>query len=1273
MGLISAIFGGGKTAPEIPTEPRRKNAKPRNKSNKPNKLSKPRTNTSANNLLDIPGGVSRKSSLASVNARGKRSSSVPVRSDVDLGYTEDVGGDDGLGRGRTQERDKRASRLSSLFRSKSSTPSASIVLQDRPDDKWILDDNGGVDSLDNSDPLRRYSQMGLPSYAQDLPMDGQFSATDSTPDLHRSPSYIRYQQARLSLVAETSSAVQINDTLRRQRLAETEAILTRNSSIHSRDSNASKRHSMISNPSPALSTRMNSTEQVNLHPETYTAYSARRRSHLTPGVATRMSETKKGQRASRLQKHNPKARRQSEAASEPNQSFSHQPERSKTLPSEEEIYSYYYDENEPRGSPLEAPEMPEMLAPLQKPRFREDITETQRMSTPTDLRHIGSFELGSLRITNGSAATPNAANTPKARRGIAADNEADNVSPRTTAVSLASKARRGVAADSDVENVSPRTTAMSLASLARRGVAADSDVENASPRTTAMSLASLARRHPMEQGNAHEIKQPRQPEVNHADLLSIDPPSRSPSTATKQSVYSDVLGISRASSQRHETAPQIPGGASELADFYRLDIDFLPSLFSVDLSMPSSPRLEATSKQSAEQDELFEDAKSDLGVFEDAKSHLEAPSPPPPEPPRRQNDELYLPVVETVPQRLPAQTMNTSTHARLETLAVTDSGYSSYTSLGSVESSRSKSKLRDASESPTDPDSHREAIRQAERDVSSKPRPPKADFWRTQHAPSDMTRESQAAPTVPPPMREAPLGPLKQQMQMPPIPTAATQIQDGPSESRAKAELPKSPSSSATTSPKRTFPLQQRSTGNVLQKSPRHRPDSLTAQGRSNSDDTITPVKKSKWQRHSTQLSAETPITVQGSEEPEKEKVPAVPKQVSHTFKERARRLSGLKQTTSVSDNVEPKPMLEKRPGRFFGQKQTPPVTDNVKPAEEKRARRFSLKKQTQTPAVSDSVEPAEEKRTGRFSMQKQRPPVSDNVKPAEEKRASRFSEQKQSPPVSDNVEPVEEKPAPPPSKEEIQRSIRRKSSPALIPGVRLVTSDPSIAPSPKPSPSAKTRKPISPPKDDKDFQSRKDFERHITSSTTVATSLGASPYDAGVSAITTSPPRSQPPAPPAAAAAQNAGRPRRDRTGRIIGMDEESASNFARARSQVRAQEAERREVLVTKLAQSISEGSDSPAPVAVPNNSSFANQLAIQSQRTATVGPSSSANVPPVPTLNLPAEPARQSPLMKGKREKIGPPPSMMNGRHRKNGILGFWSNGSTSSKDATIEAPK
>ncbi|OBT67826.1 hypothetical protein VE03_02489 [Pseudogymnoascus sp. 23342-1-I1] len=1288
MGLISSIFGGGKTATqEIPAEPKRKNAKSRTKSNKPNKLSKPRTNTSANNLLDVPGGgISRQSSLASVNRRGqRRSSSVPARSDVDPAFTEDVGEDAGLGRGRQQERDKRASRLSSLFRSKSSTP-ASIVLQDRPDDKWILDDNGGVDSLDNSDPLRRYSQLGLAGYAQDLPTDSQISVTDSTPDLHRSPSYIRYQQARLSLVAETSSAVQINDTLRRQRLAETEALLTRNASIHSQNSNASNRYSMRSS-TPALSARMSSTEQVHLQPENYSSHSARRRSHLTPGVATRMGETSQAPRASRLQKQNPKARRQSAAEPGPSQTVPHQFERSKTLPSEEEINSYYYDQTKRSESPVENLEM--LAPPLQKPRFREDITDTQRMSTPTDLRHIGSFELGSLRITNGAA--PSAANTPKARKRIAADHE----------------------------------------------------VENVSARTTAMSLASLARRHPMEQVSVHEVKQPRQPEitVNPAEP-SIDPPSRSASTATKQSAYSDVLAISRASSQRLETAPQIPGGASELAEFYRLDIDFLPSLFSADLSMPSTPKLEATSKRTSEEDELFEDARSDLQVFEDAKSVLDRRSPVS-EPPRRQDDELYLPAVETMSERRPAQTMSSSTHARLETLAVTDSGYSSYTSLGSVESSRSQSKLRrDASESPTE---FYEVVQPAEVAMSSKPRVPKADYWRTQHAPSDFARESRAEPIVPLPVREAPSGPPRYQMPRPPIPTTAAAHIDDAVESQPGDELAKSTSKSAPTSPnsKRPSLLQHRSTGNVLQKSSRLRPNSLTAQGRANSDDTITPVKK-KWQRHSTQLSAETPITVQKIEEPEEAKVPPVPKRLSLTFKERASRFSMMKHSTpAVSDNVPPveekaaPPPAKERSRRFSGLRNAAPASDNVSPVEEKtvpspskeRSSRFSESKHT-TPAsdyvspveekpapppskerssrfsefkhtapASDNVSPVEEKpvpprskeRSSRFSEFKHTPPASNSVSPVEERpvpspvkeRSSRFSELKHTPPASNNVSPVEEKPAPHLSKEEVQRSVRRQSSPAHMPGIRLVTAPAAptvIAPSPTSTPtkhttpsSSKSSKSRSPPKDTP-RDPRADFERHITASTTVATSLGASSYDAGASAIA---PTMPPTAAAAAPASTTTNRPRRDRTGRIIGMDEESASSFARARSQVRAQEraqeAERRELLVSRVAQSISESSESHIVAPVPNKSAFANQLAIASQRSVVSNAATGAAgdvLPPVPSLMVP-EPTRQSPLMKGKREKIGPPPSLMNGRNRKHGILGFWSGSSaSSSKDAQID---
>ncbi|KFY62773.1 hypothetical protein V496_04398, partial [Pseudogymnoascus sp. VKM F-4515 (FW-2607)] len=139
--------------------------------------------------------------------------------------------------------------------------------------------------------------------------------------------------------------------------------------------------------------------------------------------------------------------------------------------------------------------------------------------------------------------------------------------------------------------------------------------------------------------------------------------------------------------------------------------------------------------------------------------------------------------------------------------------------------------------------------------------------------------------------------------------------------------------------------------------------------------------------------------------------------------------------------------------------------------------------------------------------------------------------------------------------------------------------------------------------------------------------------------------------------------------------MDEESASSFARARSQVRAQEraqeAERREVLASRVAQSISESAESRIVAPVPNNSAFANQLAAASLRS--VVPSAATDVPPVPTLMVP-ETTRQSPLMKGKREKIGPPPSLMNGRNRKHGILGFWSGSSASSStDAQIDVPK
>jgi hypothetical protein len=923
-------------------------------------------------------------------------------------------------------------------------------------------------------------------------------------------------------VAEAPSPAPTPDPQHLQRLAETEAILTGSASIRSKNSNASKRHSMVSSTSPAMPVRTNSTEHIYLQPENYTPYPIRRRSHLTPGVATRVGEVSKGTRSSKvLQKPNPKARRQSAAAPETNQSFFRKVERSKTLPSEEEIQSYYYDQSKPSESPLESLER---LAPLQKPRFRESSTEMQRMSTPTDLRHIGSFELGSLRIMNG-AATPSAANTPKARKGPAADSEIDSMSPRTTAMTPIGKTRK------------------------------------------------QSKKH----GNTYDVKQTRQLEIKiEPSEPSIEPPSRSASTATKQSSYSDKQAISRAPSQRLDTGPQVPGGADDLAEFYRLDIDFLPNPFSTDIPIPSSPKLEATSKHMAEQDELFED--DIMSPVKSKSPGLEHPSHLS-ETVRGQKDELYLPTIEPMSQRRHAQPSNVPTPARLGTLAVTDSGYSSYASLGSVKSSGSQSKLREASESPTQSGGPELALR-TETDLSlipSKPRLPKADFWKTQHAPSVKAGESQVEfasaqeeTILPPPLRAAPYPPPKNRMPMPPIPAMVAPIDDS-SETRAEAEFTKAArNSAAITPPKSPSLFQHRTTNNILQKSARRRPNSMTPHSCSSSDDSITPVKK-KWQRNSTQLGSEVPITVQGMNEPESTKVPPVPKRLSLTFKERASRFSGLKQATSVSDNVEV----------------------------------------------------------------------------------------------------MAEKPYPPPSTEEIQRSIRRRSSPVLIPnaGPVAVTPTAPMTTQPKQLSANFTRtKLTSLTKGDKEYQSRKEFERHITDASTVANSLGASPYDAGVSAMDPAQNRAsnQYSAP---AGNPSPGRPRRDRTGRIIGMDEESASNFARARRQVRAQKAERREILLSRAVQSRSLSQDGRAPAPV-SNSNFANQLAIQSQRTAVS--SASENVPSVPTLNV-QDMKRQSP-MKGKREKIGPPPSMMNGRNWKSGVLGFWSSagGAGTDMDAQLDVP-
>ena len=163
----------------------------------PNKLSKPKTNTSVN-LLSVPGSAnaSKKASLTNLeDATVRRSSSVPGRhspEELDLQHSQTLGerrlqttvsvtsansqsshGEVGRGRGRPLEREgkEKKGRLSHLFRSRSSQavpPDAKAVLKEMLQEEMpITHSQAELNALAarTANPLHRYSSHARPPFA----------------------------------------------------------------------------------------------------------------------------------------------------------------------------------------------------------------------------------------------------------------------------------------------------------------------------------------------------------------------------------------------------------------------------------------------------------------------------------------------------------------------------------------------------------------------------------------------------------------------------------------------------------------------------------------------------------------------------------------------------------------------------------------------------------------------------------------------------------------------------------------------------------------------------------------------------------------------------------------------------------------------------------------------------------------------------------------------------------------------------------------------------
>jgi hypothetical protein len=176
MGLFSLFTGklsSGQPSTPNPIEPPRKPA-----ARPPNKLSKPRTNTSSSNLLAVPSpSVSKKNSL--VDLRGRRSSSLPPRTGEVAEEAVAWNKDAGAGRGRPVEREKRVSRLAGLFRSRSSQPASTVQAPERQEileRHWVEEQHDAPPAaMVESNPLHRYSQLGAIGYANELQSDSQFT------------------------------------------------------------------------------------------------------------------------------------------------------------------------------------------------------------------------------------------------------------------------------------------------------------------------------------------------------------------------------------------------------------------------------------------------------------------------------------------------------------------------------------------------------------------------------------------------------------------------------------------------------------------------------------------------------------------------------------------------------------------------------------------------------------------------------------------------------------------------------------------------------------------------------------------------------------------------------------------------------------------------------------------------------------------------------------------------------------------------------------------
>ncbi|CZR63590.1 uncharacterized protein PAC_13487 [Phialocephala subalpina] len=497
----------------------------------PNKLSKPRTNNHSNaNLLDrrASAPVSRRNSISTNGSPTKiRGSAIPVDALVETIE------------GRKEEKSRRRM---SLFRSKSAKPHSRKPEEDTDGDTSTVEPDPFVQSSHrwSREPRVRGNSFTTQSSVEP---PGEFEQPS-----HRWSAHPRVRAYSVTTSSSLTSSIRSERVYPEQPTPATQAGLTK-PPMRSRMSLQTYAHhprlSLVAElPSPQPDNtngikRLSRygqedgspgglTEASRTNSESALYAPIRRRSLLQHGVATRTSFVESDHRSSLPSQASPDNTPPRKPVPPPQEDLS------------DDMRDYYYNPSKPTSSPLS-----DLVLLGPNPAFADIGPRTE---TPTQLEHIGTFKLGTLRITNGAASPVSSFRSA----------EEDYVAAGNT----------------------------------RRSQ--DSTHENGhNHRSKTLSIPAETRKMPWIVRAESPLRQAQ--ELEHKSLtIETQIPFIDPSFK-----WIDFEGT-----EQLLKSTESPTKALELARDYQQDLALSP--FSFDNSPLPSPRLESTSKHTAIEDDLFE-------------------------------------------------------------------------------------------------------------------------------------------------------------------------------------------------------------------------------------------------------------------------------------------------------------------------------------------------------------------------------------------------------------------------------------------------------------------------------------------------------------------------------------------------------------------------------------------------------------------------------------------------------------------------------------------